>query len=166
MRNVLLAPEFWDSSASFARYSWPVEFVVRLIKDVGWTGFTVAAALGPLSNMGQNLFEPPDVAGWDYGQRWFSTGAMLARMNFGTTIAANQRFKLATSAAPFAGTPDALLSHVIGSMPTAPLDRNVVSELMGYLNATGAWTGSAAQLQSKAPGLVHLMASTAEYQFV
>jgi uncharacterized protein (DUF1800 family) len=166
MRNVLLAPEFWDSSASFARYSWPVEFVVRLIKDVGWTGFTVAAALGPLSNMGQNLFEPPNVGGWDQGQRWFSTGAMLARMNFGTTVAANQRFKLATSAAPFARTPDALLSHVLGSMPTAPLDRTVVGELMSYLSATGAWTGSAAQLQSKVPGLVHLVAATAEYQFV
>jgi len=166
MRNVLLAPEFWDSSAYFARYSWPAEFVVRLIKNVGWTGFTVAAALGPLSNMGQNLFEPPNVGGWDYGQRWFSTGAMLARMNFGTTIAANQRFKLATSAAAFARTPDALLSHILESMPAAPLDRTVTGELLNYLSSTAAWTGSPTQLQAKVPGLVHLMASTAEYQFV
>jgi uncharacterized protein (DUF1800 family) len=166
MRNVLLAPEFWDSSASFARYSWPVEFVVRLIKDVGWTGFTVAAALGPLSNMGQNLFEPPNVGGWDQGQRWFSTGAMLSRMNFAATVAANQRFNLATSARPFAGTPEALLSHVSQSMPAAPLGEGVVGELLNYLRATGAWTGAATQLQAKVPGLVHLMAATAEYQFV
>jgi uncharacterized protein (DUF1800 family) len=166
MRNVLLAPEFWDSSAYFARYSWPVEFVVRLTKNVGWTGFTVASALAPLSNMGQNLFEPPNVGGWEQGQRWFSTGAMLSRMNFAATVAANQRFNLATSARPFAGTPEALLSHVSQSMPAAPLGEGVVGELLNYLRATGAWTGGATQLQAKVPGLVHLMAATAEYQFV
>ena len=45
--------------------------------------------------MGQMLYEPPDVAGWDAGQTWFSTGAMLARMNFASTLAANQKFNLA-----------------------------------------------------------------------
>ena len=64
MRAVLTSPQFWDRGY-FARYSWPVEFVVRALKDIGWTGFSVNDALTPLSNMGQNLFEPPDVSGWD-----------------------------------------------------------------------------------------------------
>jgi uncharacterized protein (DUF1800 family) len=55
MREVLLSREFWEPSKEFARYSWPVEFVVRALKDVGWTGFSVNDALTPLSNMGQNL---------------------------------------------------------------------------------------------------------------
>ena len=61
----------------FARYSWPVEFVVRAIKETGWAGFSVDSALTPMLNMGQSLFEPPDVNGWELGQGWFSTGAML-----------------------------------------------------------------------------------------
>ena len=32
------SPEFWDPAAVFARYSWPVEFVVRAI-ETGWTGY-------------------------------------------------------------------------------------------------------------------------------
>ena len=76
-----------EPAAYFARYAWPVEFVVRALKDIGWTGFSVNDALTPLSNMGQTLFEPPDVSGWDAGQTWFSTGAMLARMNFASTLA-------------------------------------------------------------------------------
>ena len=95
MREVLLSPQFWDPAAYFARYAWPVEFVVRAMKDIGWAGFSVNDALTPLSNMGQILYEPPDVAGWDAGRPWFSTGAMLARMNFASTLAANQRFNLA-----------------------------------------------------------------------
>jgi uncharacterized protein (DUF1800 family) len=166
MREVLLSPEFWDSSAQFARFSWPAEFVVRAMKDIGWVGFSVNDALAPLSNMGQNLYDPPDVAGWDLGRSWFSTGSMLARMNFASTLASNQRFNLAAGAATHAAAPEALLAYVLESLKTPPLDRDVSAELAGYLTATGGWTGSAAQLQAKVPGLVHLVAGTAEYQFV
>ena len=107
--------------------------------------------------MGQNLYEPPDVAGWDAGQAWFSTGAMLARMNFASTLAANQRFNLRDrgQARQRARRPEALLSYVLDALPTAPLDRVVAAELANYLRATGAWTGSDAQLQAKVAGLVH-----------
>jgi uncharacterized protein (DUF1800 family) len=165
MREVLLSPEFWDPANYFARYSWPAEFVVRAMKDIGWIGFSVNDALTPLSNMGQILYDPPDVAGWDLGQSWFSTGAMLARMNFASTLAANQRFNLAKAAAPYAKSSDSVLSFVLDSMKTSPLDSAVVSELSAYMRTT-TWTGSAAQLQAKMPGLVHLVGALAEYQFV
>ena len=35
MQEVLLSPELWDQGAYFARYSWPLEYVVRAFKDVG-----------------------------------------------------------------------------------------------------------------------------------
>jgi len=50
-----------------------VEFVVRAIREVGWAGFSVDTARTPLTNMGQTLLEPPDVAGWELGRGWFST---------------------------------------------------------------------------------------------
>ena len=62
-------------------------------------------ALTPLVNMGQQLFEPPDVNGWELGAGWFSTGGMLARMNFASQLATNQRFACATRARSHAGTP-------------------------------------------------------------
>src|SRR4029077_4957169 len=51
VREVFLTPQFWDTSSYFARYSWPVEYVVRALKDIGWLGFSVNDALTPLSNM-------------------------------------------------------------------------------------------------------------------
>jgi uncharacterized protein (DUF1800 family) len=166
MREVLLSPEFWDESAHFARYSWPVEFVVRALKDIGWSGYSVNDALTPLSNMGQILYEPPDVAGWDTGPNWFSTGAMLARMNFAASLAANQRFNLTTSVknAGAGKSPESLLSYVMDALVSAPLDPGVASELGAYLRATGAWTGTDAQVQAKTSGLVHLIAGSPEYQ--
>jgi uncharacterized protein (DUF1800 family) len=167
MREVLLSPEFWDDSAYFARYSWPVEFVIRALKDIGWVGFSVNDALTPLANMGQILYEPPDVSGWDAGQTWFSTSAMLARQNFAAQLAANQRFAFAAAAkgAGASGSPDSLMSFVLAQLVSAPLSSGVGTELATYLRATGAWTGSDAQVQQKAAGLVHLVAGLPEYQF-
>src|SRR5262249_21442282 len=166
MREVLLSSQFWDQSAYWARYSWPVEFVVRALKDVGWSGFSAATAITPLSNMGQILYEPPDVSGWDAGTTWFSTGAMLARMNFASTLTSNQKFNLATSAknASAGKSADALLSYFLDQVASAPLDAGVSAELGSYLRATGAWTGTDAQLQAKSSGLVHLLVGSPEYQ--
>jgi uncharacterized protein (DUF1800 family) len=166
VREVLLSSSFWDARSYWARYSWPVEFVVRALKDVGWSGFSVDTALTPLSNMGQVLYEPPDVAGWDAGRTWFATGAMLARMNFASTLTANQKFNLATAVknAGAGRSADSLLSYFLDQVATAPLDAGVSAELANYLRATGAWTGSDAQLQAKSSGLVHLLVGSPEYQ--
>jgi uncharacterized protein (DUF1800 family) len=166
LREVLLSPEFWEPSSYYARYSWPVEFVVRVIKDVGWVGFSLGDTLTPLTNMGQILYDPPDVAGWDTGQTWFSTGAMLARMNFASALSANQKFQLAAAAKPQGHSPDALLSWALDAALSVPLDNAARAELSAYLTATGAWTGSDAQLQAKVPGLIHLIAGSPEYQLV
>jgi uncharacterized protein (DUF1800 family) len=164
MRELFLSPEFWDPQSYWARYSWPVEFVIRALKDVGWTGFSVDSALTPLSNMGQILFDPPDVSGFDAGPSWFSSGAMLARMNFASTLAANQKFNLATSAKASNRSPQSFMSYFMDSIATPAVDTSVRSEWMSYLTATGAWTGSDAQLQAKGSGLVHLIAGSPEYQ--
>ena len=168
LREVLSSPELWDNGAYFARYSWPVEFVTRAFKDIGWTGFSVNDALTPLANMGQILFEPPDVSGWDLGQSWFSTSSMLARMNFASALAGNQKFNLTTAAktAKATATPEALLAYFGDALVTAPVDPSVTTELSTYLHTNGAWTGSDAQLQAKASGLVHLIAGSPEYQLV
>jgi uncharacterized protein (DUF1800 family) len=166
LREVLRSREFWDPNAYFARYSWPVELVVRSLKDVGWNGYSVGDALVPLSNMGQVLYEPPDVNGWELGRSWFSTGAMLSRMNFAAALAFNQQFNLARAASGRGETPESLLSFVLDSMTTAPLSPEAVSELSAYLLATGPWTGAAGQLRAKVSGLAHLVIATPEYQFV
>ena len=43
---------------------------------------TVSIALPFLANMGQELFNPPNVKGWDGGARWLNTVTTLERANF------------------------------------------------------------------------------------
>jgi uncharacterized protein (DUF1800 family) len=166
VRAVLSSPEFDAPESYFARYSWPVEFVARALKEIGYAGFPLNAALGPLSNMGQQLFEPPDVAGWERGPAWFTTAAMLARMNFAATLTSRQRNDIAAAAAGNGPTPDALLSFYLDRTTPAPFEQHAYNCLLDYLRGGGAWTGNAAQLRTKAPGLLHLIAGSSEYQLV
>ncbi len=165
VQQILLSPQFRDPSVAFTCYSWPVEFVVRAIKETGWTGFSVGTTLSPLISMGQELFEPPNVAGWALGQSWFSTGSMLARMNFASTLALNQKFRLGTAAAVARSSPGALVDFMPARL-TADFEPDALMDLNAYAAAGGAWTGSDAQLQSKASGLAHLILGSPEYQFV
>ena len=145
------SPEFGDRNNIFTRFGWPVEFLVRAIKDIGWSGFILADALTPLSNMGQNLFDPPDVAGWDLGARGSRLAPMLARMNFASQLAGNQKFNLAAAARTSSSSPEVLLAFVLDALKTPALDATVTDSLLSHLRATGAWTGGTAQLQAKVP---------------
>jgi uncharacterized protein (DUF1800 family) len=166
VRTLLQSSEFTDSANLFARYSWPVEFVVRAIKEVGWAGFSVNDALTPLSNMGQQLYDPPDVAGWELGEGWFSTASMLARMNFAATLTGNQKANIARAGRENGRTPAQLLSFYLDRLTAADYSRAEYNDLLAYLDPAGTWTGSAAQIAVKAPGLAHLIVGSSEYQFV
>jgi uncharacterized protein (DUF1800 family) len=166
VRYVLRSPWFIEAERYFARYSWPVEFVTRAVKETGWNGFSVDAARTPLTNMGQTLFEPPDVNGWELGRGWFSTGAMLARMNFAATLASNQRFNLARDATAVRSSAENVIGYFMGRFSPAPYDNESYSELLSYLRAGGTWTGSDAQINARAPGLARLIVGSSEYQFV
>jgi len=165
LQRLFTSPQFQDPSTFFTRYAWPVEFVARSLKETGWSGFSLGTALSPLTSMGQELLEPPSVAGWGLGQTWFSTGAMLARMNFASALAANQKFNLATASAPSRSSSRAVVDYVVGRL-TVDLPTDVYNDLVAYAASGAAWTGSDAQLQAKAPGLVHLVLGSAAYQFV
>jgi len=165
VRHLLSSSEFQDPANHFARYSWPAEYVVRLIKGVGWSGFSAGSAITPLANMGQILFEPPDVSGWRLGTDWFSTGTLLARMNFAATLATNQQFNLGSAAGASADSREALLAFMVDRLSPAPYDPQVMSDLLEYLDAgDGFWTTSVAR--QKAAGLAHLIGGSSEYQFV
>ncbi len=166
LRTLFHSREFLVASNRFTRYGWPVEFVVRSIKETGWTGFSVNDALTPLANMGQQLFEPPDVNGWETGQGWFSTGASLARLNFASQLATNQKFNLRNDARSFGRTPQSVLSYALDRWTPMEYESGPYNELLNYLRAGTNWTGSDAELLVKVPGLVHLILGSSEYQFV
>ena len=117
--------------------------------------------------MGQQLFEPPDVGGWSLGASWFSTAAMLARMNFASNLIGQAAQRTSPRAGERQGpTPEALLSFYLDRLTPAPYEPAAYEALLAYLRDGVEWTGTDAQLRVKAPGLLHLIVGSSEYQLV
>jgi uncharacterized protein (DUF1800 family) len=166
VRYVLTSPWFNNPAMQFARYSSPAEYVVRAIKEVGWQNLSLEKVRSPLAAMGQQLFEPPNVAGWPLGAEWFSTGTMLARTNFAAALASSQKQFIAASLSSEGGSPQALLSALLERVTPAPLDSGPQQALMSYLGGAGTWIGGGEQLNTRAAGLARLLVGSSEYQLV
>jgi len=82
--RILRSRLFFDPAVRRQRVKSPVELVVgalRALEVVSPTlsGDTMAEAC---DRMGERLFAPPSVAGWDQGEAWINSARMLARTNF------------------------------------------------------------------------------------
>lgn len=81
LREILLSKEFYSENAIRYQIKCPVQFITAMLKqleiDNPPTGFPITAQ----QQLGQVLFMPPNVAGWDWGQAWINTNTLLTRYN-------------------------------------------------------------------------------------
>ncbi len=90
MRDILMSPEFVSPEAYRVLIKSPTEFMVSSAKALGATNISrVIVQYG--STLGQNLFDPPSVAGWGEGPSWISSNTMLQRANFATAALSQLR---------------------------------------------------------------------------
>ena len=73
---------------------------------------------------------------------------------------------IATDATGQGATPEALLSFYLDRLSPAPFESQPYTTLLDYLRSGGTWSGSATQLRVKAPGLIHLIVGSSEYQLI
>ncbi len=80
---ILRSNLFFDPAVRRRRVKCPVEFAVGTIRALEVLKPTVAAdALAEACvRMGQSLYAPPSVAGWDGGAAWINSTTMLTRTN-------------------------------------------------------------------------------------
>ena len=96
VRAIFTSDEFFSERAFFSLVKQPVELVVGAIRMLGGTynqgtnarGSNILAQLA--RNMGQDLFNPPDVAGWEFNLGWVNTASMLERFNFANAYLSNR----------------------------------------------------------------------------
>lgn len=80
---ILRSDAFYSPRAYRAIVRSPVEYVVAAVKALGaQERIATLGAARLLTNMGQTLFEPPNVAGWPGGATWLNSSTLFARLNF------------------------------------------------------------------------------------
>jgi uncharacterized protein (DUF1800 family) len=86
IRLILSSRHFYSAYAYRQRIKSPVEFVVGALRALAQKPVPPNALLEPLEQMGQSLFAPPNVKGWEGGRSWLNTSTVLARHNFAENV--------------------------------------------------------------------------------
>ncbi len=86
--TILRSRLFFDSANIGSRVLSPVEFVVgaaRRLEMFDPAPSTLVMAEWS-ARMGQDLFDPPNVAGWKGGRNWINSRSLIARANYATAL--------------------------------------------------------------------------------
>jgi uncharacterized protein (DUF1800 family) len=186
LRELFNSAEFYSDRVMRAQIKSPVQFMVQTAKILDAPLPAPMVAQNSMRQMGQILFAPPNVKGWDGGKSWITTSTLLFRYNFanyllngdamlpgggpprgprfggGIMAALAQRDPVEmTRLAPaeLRGKPRELVDFVAARLFQHRPSQKEAGTFVQYLEAREPDTGDATMR-----GLVHLMMSTPQFQ--
>ena len=174
LHHLFRMPDFYEAHSRRAIVRGPVEYMVAAIRNLEAKS-DFQTPVNSLIPMGQYLFNPEDARGWEGDLTWINTGTVFSRASFANTLATNRsgRGSYIDPSAIVAGRPLATASDVVNALA----DRLGLSEASARSRAVwesyvvarddgsrGTWTSTAANVDRKVRGLVHLMLTSPEYQ--
>lgn len=80
LKKLFMDPAFYRDEVVGARVQSPVEFMVGMSRRLGIRAPALILGSGA-ALLGQRLFAPPSVKGWDEGEAWITTASLMQRGN-------------------------------------------------------------------------------------
>jgi uncharacterized protein (DUF1800 family) len=154
----------------------PAEFVIGSLKSLQVTQLDndVATEMG---RMGQTVFEPPNVKGWDGGAAWIATDTMMERFNFTTRLTQQKFDAIEGYMKPSVliqshglDSPEKIVEYFLTLLVDNDVPARTSTDLQLYLCTDSAGKSidvmqNEKLLDAKLRGLVHLIMTLPTYQF-
>jgi hypothetical protein len=91
LKTLFHSPEFWSTAAYRAKVKTPLEFVVSAARASSADIANILPLANNLREMGMPVYGAVPPTGYDWkASTWVSTGALVDRMNFALSLAANR----------------------------------------------------------------------------
>jgi uncharacterized protein (DUF1800 family) len=142
VRRILGSRLFFSELAVARKVRSPVEMAVGLLRSLEGTTDTVALA-AQLSTLGQELFYPPSVKGWDGGRAWINSSTLLGRANAVHALVSSPKTRFAGkplgefASRQGASTTEAWVKWLEESLLATPLPDEVRGSLVRQANEAG-----------------------------
>lgn len=172
LRVLLRSQMFFDATWRWNMYKNPVEFVVTAMRALGLSETSYASTqASSLRNMGMAPFSAPNVAGWDHGEAWINSGAVIARQNYANRLSNSALFTDAICEAIITdgyasgyGDSTALIDYFRGRLLGEPLSSSEFNLLMDFCANIDGTSASQNDWRRKVRGLTHIVMSMPLYQ--
>jgi uncharacterized protein (DUF1800 family) len=175
VRTILASNLFFSEEVYRTKVKAPVDFILGIVKtQEGRVGTTALAAA--LEQLGQNLFNPPSVKGWDGGQAWLNGQTLLFRQNLALALTSTEDPRFGTRVDPAAlarkhdrKTDDELVDFFLklflqGDVPADSRDRLLAYQKKSHaIKVPVYWTEQDAA-DHRIRALCHLVLTLPEFQ--
>ena len=159
MRELFSSQLFFGASCRRNVIKSPLDLVVGSLRSLAATvKWPPVARL--LANLGQDVFEPPSVKGWEGGRLWINSSSILLRTNFATELASGDQIATLRTAIldMAAGASDAVATQIEKLLLGGHTDAALHSEIVTHHQRV---EGSAEQ---KLRSILQLVMSLPEFQ--
>jgi uncharacterized protein (DUF1800 family) len=86
LREIFLSREFYGEKSMGTQIKSPVQYLLQMLKELEVADPPPGLPLMGQTQLGQVLFMPPNVAGWDWGKAWINTNTLLTRYNIAGSL--------------------------------------------------------------------------------
>ncbi len=82
LRQMFLSQAFYSPKAVASQLKSPAQYVIQLTGQLGTELPPAPITVAAMRAMGQELFHPPNVKGWEGGRSWITTNTVFVRCSF------------------------------------------------------------------------------------
>ena len=159
LERIFLSREFYSTKYRRRQIKSPVQWLIQTCKNLERPMPDPKMVHNSLDQLGQVLFAPPNVKGWDGGRAWISSSSLLLRYNLAGTLvrgggdAAPDMEKILPAGTP----PQRACDLLAWRLFQAPMNPALREKTLHLLEKNG-------NSQAARRDIVHLLMSTPEFQ--
>mgnify|MGYP001947203375 FL=1 len=101
LEDIFQSKAFYDRSVMGQQIKSPVQFLVQAHKETGAPMIHPQASYYAMQNLGQSLFNPPNVSGWSAGMTWINGTTLSARYELSSIMNSVMRAQDASASKHF-----------------------------------------------------------------
>ncbi len=131
LRRLFLSEHFYGDVVVNQQIKSPAQLVVGSVRTLNTPVRDLSVLLDAMDLMGQNLFYPPSVKGWDGGRSWINTSTFFVRQNILAFLLTGKKpvgYDATAEIEKYDPTP--LLSELAAANPGAERDAGKVAEYL------------------------------------
>lgn len=175
VRNLLLSAEFYGDRSRASEIKCPVQLVVGMLRDLGVKkGIDYGQLDASIRDMGQDLFEPPDVKGWRYGREWVNSQRLFVRYNTAASLARGGTEPGRSGVDLLTFVPEdrrksaeCVVDYLAAAVLIRPLEAEQRKQLINFccdLPPASAWKDHPDEVRARLTELLVLLVSLPEFQ--
>jgi uncharacterized protein (DUF1800 family) len=177
LRALFTSEQFYASEFRFQLHKTPVEWAVSAARLLGLRNVHTLDLEPRLARMGMRLFEPPSVAGWEWGRAWTQSSQLAERFELALVLSSVNHSRRAVLGAPVADfyeldsaeadDADKLVARLSARLLQREVSKAACDVIVAHLGRARPVSPSAPgrerELRERSRAVVHMLLCTPEF---